>query len=761
MNTGLKVLIVWFNGIMNLGVILLNKRIQKFYIIMLITVIAVAFVAYFMSRSYRETYLKELDKDLAENVSEYTNVIENEIKDIIVLVESHGKVFSTNGLLHTNNLAELFRLVNQKSGAISSMYFIYNSDGSGANSNGFLDRSEIGTDLRKKPWYINAVKAEETVVTGTYNDNRNQKPVLTISYAVRSGAQLQGVLAIDVYLETLREHLEKITTWRNTYNYVLDSKGTVVLHPLEENLGFSFSDTSDQRLELHSITREHFNKNLFRIWDTDFSKIDEGFVEYFNLQNKKVHAVYERIPELKWTIVSAYDYDEIREDTVKYDLLISFLSIMVLLFIGLIIYYLLVWSGSIDPVTRTFNTNKMKELIKNRLDNNKKYIVLYIDLRNLAAINDKYGVSGGDRILFQYGKVMQKKFKEYGFMGTTKRKNFICIFKNNDWDSAVAFASKLHRDLDSLSLVVDKSSIPVESFIGLTELRLKEISELDQELESIEELFIELKRSGSDSPLISMNFNELVNEKKAEVKLKDDLLIAIKSDKIVPFFQPIYSMKSGALDKFEVLMRIQDRDEFLSPYPYIAIAEKYNKIGTVDLIVISKALEYKRRYDKNDEVKLSINISGKVLHDGNFMEKVVEKIDELGVNHSNITFEITETYNINEVDRLVDMISKYKKSGFKFSIDDFGTGFSSMYYLKHIPADYLKIDGSFIKDIDTNRESYHVVQSIVSMAKAFNIKTVAEFVENQSVEEIIKQMGVDYGQGYYFGKPEGGFNYIR
>jgi EAL domain-containing protein (putative c-di-GMP-specific phosphodiesterase class I) len=231
----------------------------------------------------------------------------------------------------------------------------------------------------------------------------------------------------------------------------------------------------------------------------------------------------------------------------------------------------------------------------------------------------------------------------------------------------------------------------------------------------------------------------------------------MEEDRILPFFQPIYNIKENKIEKYEVLMRIKDGDDYLSPFPYIKVAEENNVIEKLDLIVIEKALKYKCKVDSKDKIKLSINVSGRDLNDSNFLPKVVLLADEYEIKYQNLIFEITETQNIKNMDRLVHTIHAFKKLGFKFSIDDFGTGFSSMQYLKRIPADYLKIDGSFIRDLNENEKNLYLVKSIVSMAKAFEMTAIAEFVENEKILKVLKEIGIDYGQGYHIGKPKGFF----
>lgn len=730
------------------------KRIRFYAISMIIIVVVVVLMAYSINREYRGRVLTELTMNLTENNAEYTDVIESEIRNIKLLLESHSRALSSGGRPSPTELAEVLAIVSERKGAITSMYFLYESDGAGVNASGYMDASEIGVDLRKRPWYRDAVEAEKTIITDVYRDARRDELVVTIACAVRSEGELQGVLAADLFLDSFFEAFRELTTWRTTYNYVLDSAGSVVLHPDEKMLGLSFITGTDQQIEKVGMTNEEYEMSLSKIWRENFSRKDRGIVEYTNQDSVKVRAVFEHIPIADWTVVSASDYRAYEESVGGYGVLVLFVSALVISVFGAVLYYFLVWSDATDPVTRTGNTNKLISLIGKRPDRGEGLVVLFIDLKNLSHINYRFGMDGGDKVLYKFGRILQDFLKDHGQLTTTKDRHFIFLFDTWSWTAAEEFTRSLAKRLDNLPVVVGQEKVLLNSFLGLTVLPFQEGKEIEPELELMKEVFTDFKKAGADSPLIFRDFNNLAEEEKAEIRMKENLLKAIEEDRLVPFFQPIIDMRTGETDKHEVLMRIREGHRFLAPYPYIVAAEKYGIIDIVDLKVIQKALDYKCSVDKEDTMQLSMNISGRSLRNEAFIEKVLEIVDALDIRHSNITFEITESTNIEEMDNVIELVRKYREKGVQFSIDDFGSGFSSMYYMKHIPANYLKIDGSFIRDIHTNKESYHIVESIVSMAKAFHMKTVAEFVENSEIQSVLEGLDVDFGQGYHFGKPQ-------
>lgn len=736
------------------------RGMRWFLIIMVATVTVVASIGYYLIDNYENRYITKLNRDLAENNRQYLELVESEINNTIVLVESLGEALKFTKDIDSKELSSILNSIDEGRNIISNIYYTYDSDGSIVDYSGYVSIKELSFDLRERNWYLNAVKAKGLIITDAYSDFFSEKPVITIAYPVYADSKLQGVLSVDMFIEDIYRKLHYITQRGNTYSYVLDRQGTVVLHPDKEHLGLSYANSTKEQIDEQGMTREYYNNNLFKVWNDDYTKIDSGYVDYSNPNLIKVHAAFKHIPELGWTVVSAYEHSEIKNGILEYNLLVVFISLLVIIFFGVILYYFSVWSDSRDPITGTLTTGKMQELIKKR-KGEERLIFLFIEPRNLSDINRRYGIKKGEEALLHFSQAIQYFVKKHGVLATTKNRNFIFVFNDNDWNTAVEFTTTLDKHLSKLLLSVTEQSFVIESFIGLTSYRLDEGRKFEEELDSAEELLMKYEMAGIESPLIGFDLSKLLEEKHKEILLKDELFKAIEEDRIIPFFQPIYDIKTGKTNKFEVLMRIKQGDKYLPPFQYIQIAELFNMIESVDFIVISKALEYKKNIDPDDEVELSMNISGLALHDYKFLNRIVRKVDELNIKHSNITFEITETQDALDSSETIDVITYFKNLGFKFSIDDFGTGFSSMYCLKHIPSNYVKIDGAFIKDLKINNESYYLVEAIISMAKAFKIKTIAEFVENQEINDILKQMGVDYGQGYYFGKPEECFNFHR
>jgi EAL domain-containing protein (putative c-di-GMP-specific phosphodiesterase class I) len=221
----------------------------------------------------------------------------------------------------------------------------------------------------------------------------------------------------------------------------------------------------------------------------------------------------------------------------------------------------------------------------------------------------------------------------------------------------------------------------------------------------------------------------------------------------LPFYQEIIDLKDMSLFGFEVLMRIKFNGRFLSAGEFVNVAERIGAMQKLDLLLIERVFENYKLFENKFPLFIFINMVPDNATE-EFAEKVRALADKYSVPTNNVVFEITERKAIEDIMRVVSFVRKLKNEGFRFAIDDFGSGYSSFYYLKYLPVDFLKIEGEFIKTLPNSPTDRVFIEGIVSVARKMGIKTIAEYVENEEVLEVVKDLGIDYAQGYYLGKPE-------
>jgi EAL domain-containing protein (putative c-di-GMP-specific phosphodiesterase class I) len=236
---------------------------------------------------------------------------------------------------------------------------------------------------------------------------------------------------------------------------------------------------------------------------------------------------------------------------------------------------------------------------------------------------------------------------------------------------------------------------------------------------------------------------------------KNILEDAIENDRFVLFFQPILDLRTDRISHYECLVRlISEQGSVVPPGEFIEHAEVLGLIGHIDRIVMAKAIAQHLEFNKKGMiVGLSINLSGRSLNDRTVSHEIKRLLTLPRVNPEKIIFEITETAAISNFPSARTLINEMKNLGCRFAIDDFGVGFSSFQYLKDLAVDYVKIDGSFIRKIDTSHEDRIFVKSMSEIAHALGKKTIAEFVENEAIVSVLREYDIDYAQGYHIGKP--------
>jgi EAL domain-containing protein (putative c-di-GMP-specific phosphodiesterase class I) len=239
---------------------------------------------------------------------------------------------------------------------------------------------------------------------------------------------------------------------------------------------------------------------------------------------------------------------------------------------------------------------------------------------------------------------------------------------------------------------------------------------------------------------------------------KDRLLEALDRDELQLVYQPIVSVAGGHVHHYEVLVRMRESNgSLVAPGKFIPAAEQFGFIQRVDQQIVRKAIRNLAELPPEQaNVGFSINLSGLSVSSQGMYDLIEREVHESGVDPARITFEITETAACEQLNNAIEFIQKIRQLGCKVSLDDFGVGFSSFSYLKHLRADIIKIDGSFIRDIHNNNADQLFVKALVDVARGMGMRTIAEFVENEQVFQRVRALGVDYVQGYYLGKPQTG-----
>ena len=422
------------------------------------------------------------------------------------------------------------------------------------------------------------------------------------------------------------------------------------------------------------------------------------------------------------------------------------------------------WQATHDPLTQCLNRrgfeNELKDLV--RLTNRQKNRALIcMDLDRFKHVNDIGGHSAGDALLQQITVLMQQEIRDTDFLARVGGDEYCIILNDTTRHEAMEVAERIRKQIDRLRFKWEDNMFTIGISLGVSEimpnendtdaifLRTDEACMVSKENGRNQVTFAHIPtgedsdESSQDSEWLHMNYMNCVNKALSE---KDD------EYQIILYKQDVCSIANTSLpDHQEVLIRIQYQDRLILPNAFLPAAERCGKVCDIDLWVLANTLEY---LVEHKAIHLNVNISGVTLSDDASRSKIFELICEYPKEAQQLCIEITETAAITNLTKCIAFMEKVSNLGVSFALDDFGTGVSSFHYLKNLPVKYLKIDGSFIEDICSNKIDEIVVQSIVAAARAMQIKTVAEYVSNEDILSRVMDLGIDYAQGYYLSRPE-------
>ncbi|MGD8911256.1 MAG: EAL domain-containing protein [Candidatus Thiodiazotropha sp.] len=418
----------------------------------------------------------------------------------------------------------------------------------------------------------------------------------------------------------------------------------------------------------------------------------------------------------------------------------------------------LAWISTHDPLTELHNRRNFQVEFDKILTLAERYhhntVLLFIDLDQFKYINDTSGHQAGDALLQIVAKKLREITRSTELLARLGGDEFAIVIPETGIPGATQFADKLLSELKQITIPLKGHSHRISASIGI--VTYPEHGSNSEELLSNADLAMyQAKESGRDQWHIFSSQDQAQEEMKARVTWKDKIEQALTSDSFVLFFQPIMEIASGAISHYEVLIRMIESDGTLAlPGEFIPVAERTGLIHRINHYVLHASIQrLSNLIRENHDITLSINLSGRVIDDPDLLKQLTHLLNSSGINPERLVFELTETAALADVNAAINLMSKLQSLGCRFALDDFGVGFSSFYYLRELPLDIVKIDGSFIKSLTTNTKDQVFVKALTEMATALGKDTVAEFVEDEATLKLLAELGVVYAQGYYVGRP--------
>ncbi|VAW73226.1 diguanylate cyclase/phosphodiesterase (GGDEF & EAL domains) with PAS/PAC sensor(s) [hydrothermal vent metagenome] len=381
--------------------------------------------------------------------------------------------------------------------------------------------------------------------------------------------------------------------------------------------------------------------------------------------------------------------------------------------------------------------------------------LLYIDLDQFKYVNDTLGHAAGDKLLVEISKMLLPHVREGELLSRFGGDEFTLLLYNISAENLSMGADKFRKLFEDYRFLHEGNSINVTCSIGAT-LIDSQTNNADDAMAHADLACHIAKSRGRNCINIYDKKEGNENGMAADMGWAARVREMLDKGKFLQVYQPIVSVKTGLIHDYEVLIRMPcDDGQIVLPGGFLPAAERFGLIQHIDRWVVEHSIRnLHKQHQKGNKCRFAINLSGHAFEDRALLPTIRQLLKETNVDPSAITFEITESAAIKNLNRAVKLIEDLREIGCQFSLDDFGSGFNSFTYLKHLPVDIIKIDGSFVKGVTESSVDFAMVTAINQVAHALNKKTVAEYVENRETLFALREIGVDFVQGNYLGKPE-------
>lgn len=377
--------------------------------------------------------------------------------------------------------------------------------------------------------------------------------------------------------------------------------------------------------------------------------------------------------------------------------------------------------------------------------------LLYIDLDRFKMVNDTCGHHAGDQLLIQLTQLMNDRLRRGDLFARLGGDEFAIIAQGKSFDDVRKLAEDLRQIVCDFTFHYETQSFTVSLSVGVTPISGEEES-MERVLADVDSACYVAKQSGRNRVHITQDNDNDVVQYRNNLAGIQAIRKALAEERLALFYQPIYNVVGhpSAMSHCEILLRIRgENGELYSPTRVIPIAEKYNIMTEIDQWVFNNTIAWlKKTQEDYVAPRLLINLSGHSLADSNFIKYVIEKLNEPDIDADRIAFEISESAIFRNFDHVREFIDRVRALGCELALDDFGAGYSNFSYLKKLCFDYIKIDGTLIRNIASNAMDRNMVSAINQMGHTVGAKTIAEFVEDESVMESLEELQVDLAQGY-------------
>lgn len=412
----------------------------------------------------------------------------------------------------------------------------------------------------------------------------------------------------------------------------------------------------------------------------------------------------------------------------------------------------LVWLAERDPLTELYNRRYFQDALQKAISKRTIGAVLLLDLDQFKEVNELSGHHVGDKLLREVARTLYINLGHRGVVARLGGDEFSLLIEDTDADGAVSIAQYIVQLLDGIGFTATQRQLRVSASVGIALFPTHGHSAADLMASADVAMYKAKENALQHWHLLSMAENAK-DELQQRVYWVDRIRNALEENSFELMVQPIIRLEDNDVKHYEVLLRMRNSDGTLvTPDNFIPIAEQSGQIIQIDRWVLRHSLKALSQLQERG-ITLAVNLSGQSLHDEQINQFLAEELAASGADPHHLILEVTETAAVTDFSTARGVLQAVRDLGCRTALDDFGVGFSSFHYLGQLPVDYIKIDGSFIRSLIISADSRVIVRAIADIAKGFGKQTIAEFVDQEALIPILKSYGINYGQGFYLGRP--------
>lgn len=612
----------------------------------------------------------------------------------------------------------------------------------------------LGVDFSDREYVQRALQGEQ-YISEKLEDRLAKGDINCYSVPICNNGQIIGVLCAVIEAEVLQEILETPTFGNSGFSHIVSADGDYIVRS-----GHSNSNTDINNMFEVEISSE-YNKELVK---ENMKERSSGMFSYNDYRGERL-ATYIPLDENNWYLLSIVPKKNIDQNFNNMLAYFSFaLVIITILFLILYIRVRMVENENknkmeklayFDKLTGCYNKNMFIKIIESKIKNQQwDYAVVILDINNFKYVNELFGFEEGNLLLKHIVKILNENIKPDEIFSRSVADKFLLMLKFSDEKELLVRLENI-MDLISQYSIRNNRSYSVISSAGVNVININDkIKDIELIIDHANVVLNKIKGRHVNSCSF---YDDVLHKKEVSKKeLENNMESALKNEEFVVFLQPKFLLETECIMGAEALVRWNSPTRGLvPPDSFIPLFEQNGFVIELDMYVLNKVCETLNMW-KNCGYTIfpvSVNQSRMHLYEINYIEKLLKILQKNNIKPELIILEVTENVAFNNTNDLKKMLEKLREIGFSISMDDFGSGYSSLNILKELPIDELKLDRIFLQDSEDKERGDAIITKVMELSKCLNIKTVTEGVETAVQAEFLKNAGCDIAQGYYYARP--------